>query len=313
MFTISVFFLLIMLFVTACNPEPAAGERVTDTAAALQQLKTGTQGVEISFLQDTPPAQVYDQNELVAIVEVKNKGNQDLGPQDCFVQVTGFDKNILRGGFDVVRFCGDDGLDGRNVYNLEGSSNFVEFRTTSIDLPNEVFDYNPTLNFVTCYQYGTSTAQQVCLDPQFYQVSAQQKACRPQNIGAGGGQGGPVGVGSIGVEMVGSKAIFEINVQQYGTGRVLSPNTDIRNCASSTLDYTDFDRVGYNVRLGRGSTVSDCKPGDGYVRLNNGHGKIVCTFPISGSVAYETPLLIDLDYGIISSQQKNVRIIKTPE
>ena len=130
----------------------------------------------------------------------------------------------------------------------------------------------------------------------------------------GGGQGGPVGVTYVGVDMIGSRAIFEINIKNLGTplGRVLSPFASLQNCGQSSLGYQDLDKVQFNVEMTGGGKVN-CKPQDGFVRLSNGQGKIICTFDIPGASAFETPLLIDLDYSYAQSIQKSVRIIRTPQ
>ncbi|MBI2125251.1 hypothetical protein HYU08_01715 [Candidatus Woesearchaeota archaeon] len=305
--------ILIALFLVSCKPKPGAGDSPRDTAAALQQVKTGTQGVEIKLLQDSPPSLLYDQNELIALVEVKNRGNYDLKAQECFIQIGGFDPNIISGGFSSPRSCAESlgVLEGKNLYNTEGSTNLLEFEST-INLPAGVPDYSPTLNFLSCYRYHTIANPSVCVDPLFYQVSAEQKTCRPTDVGMAGGQGAPVGVTYVGVDMVGGKAIFEINVQNLGGGRVLSPFANIQNCGQASLEYRDLDQVGYNVEMTGGGKIN-CKPNDGFVRLVNNQGKIICSFNIPGAAAFETLLLVDLDYGYIESQQKSIKIIKTPQ
>ncbi|MBI2582328.1 hypothetical protein HYV87_04360 [Candidatus Woesearchaeota archaeon] len=272
--------ILIALFLVSCKPKPGAGDSPRDTAAALQQVKTGTQGVEIKLLQDSPPSLLYDQNELIALVEVKNRGNYDLKAQECFIQIGGFDPNIISGGFSSPRSCAESlgVLEGKNLYNTEGSTNLLEFEST-INLPAGVPDYSPTLNFLSCYKYHTIANPSVCVDPLFYQVSAEQKTCRLQNLGG---------------------------------GRVLSPFANIQNCGQASLEYRDLDQVGYNVEMTGGGKIN-CKPNDGFVRLVNNQGKIICSFNIPGAAAFETLLLVDLDYGYIESQQKSIKIIKTPQ
>ena len=305
--------LLISLLLLSCKRVPA-GEEPRDTAAILRQVQTGTQGVEISVLPNYPPAQVYDQNELLAIIEVKNRGNHDLEPQDCFIQISGFDPNIILGGFNQPRSCAENTgmLEGKNVYNIEGGSNQLEFKSSTITLPPDVFEYKPTLNFVTCYNYETVANPSVCIDPLLFQVTAEQRTCTPHDVGMGGGQGAPVGVSLVGVDMVGRKAIFEINVKNFGTGRVLSPYSDIRSCGQASLEYTDLDKVGYDVQMTGGSLL-DCKPRDGLVRLTNNLGKIICQFDVPGASAFETPLTVKLNYNYIQSFQKGIQIVKTPE
>jgi hypothetical protein len=309
-----VLLVFLVVFIVGCGIVPQ-GETPQDTASILRAVQTGTQGVQIDILQNFPPPVVYDQNELIALVEVKNKGNYNLEAQDCFIQVTGFDPNIIRGDFERPRSCAENVqvLEGKNEYNLEGGFNQIEFRATDIALPDRVFEYNPNLNFLSCYNYQTTASPQVCLDPLTYQIAADQKACNfRKSISVGGGQGGPVGVSHIGVTMVGSKrAVFEINVRNMGSGSVISPDASIVDC-SSGLEYTDLDRVAYNVELSGGSLIN-CNPTDGFVRLVNGQGKIVCNFNVHGNTAFETPLLVDLNYGYKDSISKQVKIVRTPQ
>ncbi len=305
--------ILLILFLSACTGQVPAGEQQLDTAAALKLVQTGTQGVEVKTLPNQPPALLYDQNELVAMVEVHNRGNYDLDPTQCFTQITGFDTNIISGSFGMPQSCAVNVgmLEGKNVYNVEGSTNLLEFRAPNIILPLGVFEYNPNLNIVTCYDYHTIANPQVCVDPLFYQVTAEQKSCIPQDVGMGGGQGAPVGISYVGVDMVGNKAVFEINVINQGGGRVLAPGSNIQNCGSLGLDYRDFDKVHYEVSLSGGSPIS-CSPVDHMVRLTNNQGKIVCSFSINSPSAFETPLFIDLDYSYIKSQQQLIKIVRTP-
>lgn len=307
--------LVIALFVVSCTRVPA-GERPQDTAAVLKAVQSGTQGVVVKPTAHFPPATVYDQTELVMIVDVNNRGNHNLERQDCWIQVTGFDPNIIRGSWMSPRSCaensGDSQLEGKNVYNLEGGFNQIEYKSSNIDLPENVYEYNPTLNILACYNYHTKASPQVCVDPLFYQVSSEQKTCLPHDVTLGGGQGAPVGVSYVGVDMVGNRAIFEMNIVNHGTGRVVSPDAHLQDCGTGQIEYQDLDKVKFEIKMQGGSVIS-CKPSDNYVRLVNGRGKIVCSFQIEGTFAYETPLLIDLDYGYIDSYKQPIKIIDTPE
>jgi hypothetical protein len=305
-----------LLFLVSCGQKPITGEQPQDTAAALQQVRTGTQGVDLKLIQDYPPATLYDQNELVAILEVKNKGNYDLDASECFVQVTGFDPNIILGDLGFPRSCADSSgiLEGKNIYNIGGGFNQIEFRATNLLLPRGVFEYNPTLNFKNCYYYKTTASPQVCVDPLRLQISSDQLTCNwRKGVDVSGGQGAPVGVSYVGVDMIGNnKAFFEINIQNYGGGSVITPYADLRRCGEAPLDYTDSNKIAYNVQLSGGSMIS-CNPADGLVRLNNNQGKITCKFSVPGTNAFETPLLIELDYGYLQSLEKTIKIIQTPE
>lgn len=307
--------LFLALALTACSGGISSGADANDVASAAKQVKSGSQGIEVTFDSRFPPTTIYDTDELIALVNVKNKGAYDLGREECFIQITGFDPSIISGLADT-RSCSDglgDELEGKSIYNLQGTENQLEFRSGNIQLHDSITSYNPKLNVVACYHYQTNAAPQVCVDPQQYNVAEEQKICEPQNVGLGGGQGGPVGVSNVNLNMVGNKAIFDITIQNSGTGRVLNPNTaDIRNCATSNFAYTDVDRVRYDVNLLGGSLIS-CSPNDGEVRLSNNQGKIICKFEVNSNTAIQTPLIIDLDYNYLQSYQKDINIVKTPQ
>ncbi len=305
-------FLLMSLFLISCGGNVAGGDKPIDTATALKAVQTGTQGIVIRPIENYPPALIYDRNELTVMLDIDNKGNFPLLPQDCFVQITGFDPNIIKGGLSTQSCSATNNvpLEGKNVYNINGGTNQLLFQFLNVELPPGVFEYNPTLNFVTCYKYHTTANPVVCLDPLFYQVTPQQKNCIPKTVSMGGGQGAPVGITYVGVQMIGGKAVFEINIQNLATpGRALSPNIDLQTCGSSSITHTDLDKVYYTISM-VGKPI-DCKPYQ-FVRLVNNNAKIVCTSPVTGASAYETPLLIDLDYNFIQSLQKPIKIVRTP-
>jgi len=303
-------FIFLALFLTSCQYKPEAGERPMETEVALKMVQSGTQGLELRFLADLPPRSLYDTTEFVAIAEVWNRGNYDLEPGACFLHLIGYDTNLIRGVIPYDSCMRGSALEGKKTYNLDGGFNQIEFKSSNTMLPFGVFEYGPTLNLVACYEYRTLANPLVCVENSLYTVTSEQKACFTTDVSTPGGQGAPVGISYVGVDMAGDKAIFEINVINYGGGRVLSPHTSLANCPNN-LDYYDFDKVGYDVQLSGGSPI-DCKPTDRLVRLSNEQGKIVCTFNIGDASAYETPLMIRLDYNYMDSLLQPVKIIKTP-
>ncbi len=299
--------LLTILFAFAgCRTVPS-GETPPETAAALKLASTGTQGVVARFLPGFPPAQVYSDNQLVVLLELRNRGRYTLPPQECIVDISGFDQSILSIP-DSRQSC--TALDGKSAFNLEGGFTQLEFKSSYINLPSGTTSYEPPLHARICYYYETESNPEVCVDPVFYQVSSEQKACVVRNPDVGGGQAAPVAVTWVRTEMTGGKALFEINVANVGGGRVISPFTGLSLCPDS-LGYADFDKVLYTVSMS-GGTLLSCKPDNGMVTLFNGNGRIFCQFAIHGNSAYETPLNIKLQYNYLDSVQQTVNVIKTP-
>lgn len=300
--------LSLFLMVTSCGTQ-GPGDNTRDTAAALQAAQSGTQGVKASFVSGYPPNKIYDINDFLALIELENKGNYDLFGGDCFVKLTGFDPNIVR-GIDYVQTCGE--LTGKNVYNLDGGFNQIEYQSTNIALPFGAIEYSPQLNLAICYEYQTRASPSICVDSDMYNLAPDQKACRVHDASLGGGQGAPVSVSYVGVDMAENVAVFEITVRNVGGGKVLSPYTPLSSCGEAFFDYNDQNKVAYTVQMTGGSLIS-CSPRDGIIRLNDaGTGKIVCKFRVNGASAFETPLSITLDYNYLDSIKRGVQIIQTP-
>ncbi len=296
---------ILTLALTACAAQqPKDAQQVS---AVTRFVRSGTQGIDLQFTQNLPPLQIYDSGDLVTLIEIRNLGSFDLGGNRCFLQLGGFDPSIIR-SLNARQLCGD--LPGKSVFSIEGSSGIVEFSSSSISLPRDVDRYKPTLVATACYQYKTVASPQVCVDPRFFELTAEQKACEVRDAGVAGGQGAPVAVTFVNVDMVGSRAVFEIDIANVGTGRVVSPRASLSNCPVG-LKYNEFDEVRYRVELS-GSRLIQCTPRDFVARLTNNRGKIVCTFDVGNTQAYETPLRIELDYNYMQSIRRPVEIIRTP-
>ena len=67
--SVIVLLIVVSLFLVSCGGSIRAGEDVYDTQSVLQQVRTGTQGVEVQLVPNYPPPVIYDLNEFVAIVE----------------------------------------------------------------------------------------------------------------------------------------------------------------------------------------------------------------------------------------------------
>ena len=302
---------LTLLLITSCSGNKDTPQ---DALSAIKQAQSGTQGIETTVVPNYLPPIIFDGQQLSLMLNVKNMGSTNVEPQDCFVHITGFDHNIIPGGLDVPRSCGDNygTLEGKNIYNLAGTFNQLVMESSTLGLPLGVNEYSPNLVINTCYRYTTTAAANVCIDPENYNFETTQKACKPGPVSLGGGQGGPVGVSYVGVTMAGTHATFDINIQSFGAGTVLSNAADIQNCGFNNWDFNDLNRITYAVRFGSGQPL-DCKPRDGLVRLAGNNGKIICTTEVPSGSAYETPLVIDLGYAYKTSTTQNVRIVRTPE
>ncbi|MBT4651349.1 hypothetical protein HOC13_02385 [Candidatus Woesearchaeota archaeon] len=298
---------IVLILIASCGFKPSTGETPQETSVILKQVQTGTQGIVANFVPNYPPPDMYDITELLVLAEIKNKGNYDLEPGACHIHLTGYADQIIK-GMPTYLPCGM--IEGKDIHNLEGGFNQLEFRSSNIKLPPKLFDYHAPLNLLACYKYQTVANPQVCVENNLYQIASEQKACIVKDVSGGGGQGAPLGVSYVRPQMAGSKAIFEISIQNFGTGKVLSPTIGTHQCAKD-LTYKDYDLVAYSVKLSGVNNLL-CKP-QGFLRLYNGQGKIICSAIVPNTPAYETPITITLDYNYMESILKTIQIIKTPE
>ncbi|NOZ81365.1 MAG: hypothetical protein GXP63_06870 [DPANN group archaeon] len=118
--------------------------------------------------------------------------------------------------------------------------------------------------------------------------------------------------------------IFKIRVSNSGKGRVVEKTTVPTTIASYAgykcpydLEYSDMNIVDYEVTFqglvvhsgSGGSGGASCEP-DNFIRLYNGAGVMYCKFPLSNTQqsAYQTPLLVTLQYGYMDSERKHIEI-----
>jgi len=288
----------------------------TPEEGSLEEIYWGTEGLYMNFLPNAPPREIYDEGTLNIVVELENRGTYDLSGANCMLHLGGYDETIIR-ALDPNKFCGEY-FEGKSTFNREGGFSTVEFNSDYFRLPEGTDIYEPNLIVHACYRYKTLANPEVCVDPKLYSLTAAQKACYVQDVGTGGGQGAPVAVTNVEVDMLKDKVKFTIHIQNVGSGRVLRPGTSITGRTAHScpydLEYDDIDVIDYSVDF-RGGSLIRCSPevhGFSQVRLRNEIAQIDCLFTTSGEDAYLTPLKIELDYNYLDSIELPMRIVKTP-
>jgi len=303
--------LVLILIFTSCDRLKRPGE---PEERPPEEIYTGTRGLVMNFVRDLPPAKIYDTTTLALIAELRNKGTSDI--TNCMLHLSGFDDSIVR----IQRKeqpCGE--LDGKSPLNPEGGFNTAEFTASTIELPEGTDSYKPKFVLTACYDYETIANPVVCIDPNLYSIQAVEQACTVQDVSMMGGQGAPVSVSRVDVDMMKEKVLFKIHVTNSAGGRVFRTGLSKRGFGAHTcpfnLEYDDLNIVDYNIDM-RGGSLIKCSPqlnNAPRVRLVENKATIFCTFDIRGDYAFTTPLNIRLGYGYMESISKDVEILKTPE
>lgn len=297
--------LLVALLILGCVPKEP--ERAPEELAYV-----GTEGLVMSFMQNFPPSQIYDTMPLSLIVELKNKGTYDLSGERCWLHLSGFDRTIIV-GLPEQEVCAEQ-LPPKSPYNPQGGYATREFKAHSITLPYGIERYSTPIVISACYEYKTIATPVVCVDPEFGKLGMGPRACTPGPVSLAGGQGAPVSIDSVDVEMMGRKALVRIYISNSGYGTVLAPGSARAATCPFNLGYEDYNMISYRIEMS-GATLESCAPaifGGPNLRLFNGRATLTCTFDVGSGPARKVPMVIELDYAYLDQIAKDIEIIKTP-
>ncbi len=296
--------IMLVFLVAGCNRLQSSKQKAVDTARGnvlLDKVYIGTKGITMTYMKNSPPRRIYDSNNINLLLELKNQGAHAT---DGKIFLTGYDPKIIKGIDPEKRFRQ---LEGKSKFNSEGDLEVLEFNSNTIRLPKGTDIYPVRFLASMCYQYETLANPIVCIDPKFYDVSVEEKACQVRDVPMGGGQGAPISVRNVRVDTIKDKAHFKIEIENAAKGKVVRYN----DCPLN-LKYDDLNKIKYQVTLA-GDRPEKCTP-QTEVRMVNNKATIICTFriPNQNKYAYSTPLEIKLNYGYMDSVVQDVEIVKIP-
>ncbi len=340
--------LLILISGFSCSLKNLGSSTKKDTKKTVEDLRTGTDGIVANFLPNNPPPIVHAEDNLPnavdVILELANKGaypqpDDNVKSVNGKIFLSGYDKNILKFGQDGEKYFEDlskKSLSGKSLVNINGGSDVVIFNG-NVNLENlKVNKYEPSLLATVCYEYNTVAGPSVCIDPDPYSIVQQKKVCQVNSITLTN-QGAPIAITNIDEEAFATKTQFKITIKNVGQGEVIKSNKadsaqssgsngdTINKCdpfGTNKLAREDIDKV-YAEEISIGQDRLLCYPfidkpakaDQGFIRLLNGEGSIICEFektaPNSypgGNTAYTTPLKIILSYVYKTTAQRSFLI-----
>mgnify|MGYP006274033263 CR=1 FL=1 len=302
--------LLLALVLSGCSLAPGS-DRDDD-----EDYRTGTEGLRLSFMQNLPPYKLYDDEDFNVMIKVQNVGAEDLSTgSNSRVYLSGYDEHIIR-DMDRSQTIGD--VEGKDQYNHQGDFTTLEYSGDIRDLSSRNIDTYPfTLLATACYGYTTIAEPTVCIDPEPHSTSSREKACNADLDPSVGTQGAPIVVNRIDVEPMKGKTKFKIHIRNAGSGTVFKDGYSyLSSCDpwdAEGLSYTDIDQVNVvSVEVSEQDITGTCKPlKDGYLRLTDGNGYIVCELKDLAGAAYTTPLRVQLEYGYRQTLRRNVKVVSS--
>jgi hypothetical protein len=288
--------IILLLLLSACT---------LDTSTSPENIRQGTEGITISFLQTLPKEIVVTGTTMERIsflVELRNKGAypEKASPEGS-LWLSGFDPKIISMDAETTEpFTSSAGgrLEGRTGANAVGGLSTHEFQATinSNALPEG--KYTPTILANVCYRYKTIANPVVCIEKDPFLLSTQKKACSTADTSLSS-QGAPVAVTKVETVSTTDNVQFKITVRNLGKGNVVNPALScsppsIRNVQRHELDILSIESVTL------GGQEAACSAPDKKVRLIDGLGFFTCTIEKAifeqQQAAFSTPLDITLSY-----------------
>lgn len=321
-----ILFLISLILISGCNAKK-------DTTKALEETRTGTDGLIVSFVANNPPQTLVveegTENPIKAVLQINNKGAypqpnegaRGLAPELGRVYLSGYDQNII--DFQIkYADTSQLALEGKSNINPNGGIDFITLDGTIKAETLNVEKYEPTLLATICYGYVTVAGPQVCIDPDPYSAISQKKVCQVQDVKLSN-QGAPIAVIGIKEEALAKRTQFRITMKNVGPGDVIKLES-FEKCnpfGVEKLGREDIDKI-FVEEVKIADTTLQCGPfidslsdnTRGYVRLINGEGTITCRLSndqyANTNTAYTTPLRIRISYVYKNTVERKIQIKK---
>ena len=273
--------------------------------------RRGTIGLDMRFLDRSPPYVVYERDVLPITLELFNRGAAEIHWGRIYV--TGYDTNIIsRFSTDgtISSLPGHEGhpfemFDAKTQFNREGGYKIMEFQSATLDLRGGD-KYRVPLTVYACYDYETIANVEICMDPEPHRAP-YDKACITRNPSVGGGQGAPVAITYVDLTNMRDQMRITFSISNVGGGTLIDRNKMQFLCPTG-FGPADVDVVELiEVKVGNQIITDRCSP-NGRIKLVNGVGRVSCSALMTQPSAYTTPLEITLYYGYRSHIRREVEI-----
>ena len=299
--------------------------------AATTDFRSGTSGLEIEFLENAPPRELFAgtdaaPSEFQIGIGLRNAGASDITDGVLFIDYAEF---LTVEGKEAGGRKFFAPLAGKSIGNQEG-----EYKVMFIDAANIGTDAEEkiaTLSAHACYRYRTAATVDICIDTTKQGLlNPVEKSCESNKVNSlGRGQGAPVAVAEVRESIIpraeGNELRLDIAFEDRGDR---SKNEKVRGYAGtgctgeSSIFVREVRFSDYSTKE-LGSKRIECRGSnfDGReLRMEAGddrdptrEDKIVCSVLLEKTLnPYLTPLIIEVEYGYQTAVEHTFKLI-SPE
>lgn len=326
------------MLVSACNMQ-TSGKKAADI-----NVRVGFNGILMEFMKNTPPVKIFEDDAFPVIIRLRNDGAYTID-KDKAVLSLGVEKDYTKAlklqtterisRLDLGKQSSDEpaafGLNGKTSLNPTGDYDVISYNLQAGKVDPQSEAHASTVIATVCYPYQTILDTTTCIDTDISSTKPGKKVCKMEDINFNGGQGGPVSVTRIEVNMLPTavneqtgdqkiKPQFLIFIENMGKGNVIQNGVEKDYCTKSEVTHDKLNKIFVKASLGgkelycptNRKDFSDEKK-DGYVKLVDKKALARCILTDGISRADETylsPLRIELTYGYTQSILANYFIQK---
>ena len=328
--------LLAPLAISGCGTSQQAGGK------NIQDVQTGTTGLEVEFLKNAPPKIVFEKTLFPVMLRVKNTGTYPIAEKKAILSL-GVERdyissiNVEEGG-RISRNNDNEAmftLEGKTPLNPKGDEEVITYTVEAGKIDPQSESHPSTIIASLCYPYETKLAASVCIDPDPNNVRPIRKSCTVQDLSYSSGQGAPVAITKVEIQVLptASEAVkpqFLISIENKGKGEVMKFSAADAACrrTGGALTYREFNAVEMHATLSgqdlecslRNEAVADeSNPNPDaqeFARLSSGKGVVRCSYPDDAPAigkaaeSYTAPFTITLSYGYTQSLTTDYAIKK---
>jgi len=311
-------FVVFALFVALMMVSGCTGKPKTETIPKSAAFVGGTEGLKVSLLNTQQLSLVYNNQPFDILINLENKGEGNLATIPPYPsQIYGY---VALSGIDVTRF-GTVQFQGINedlspvkkvgTAQVPGGQKQITFSATA---PTIVGAVQYPLKVSVLYNYESKAVSSACLKEDVYQQTVSGKEiCKIAGSKPVESSGAPIKVTSVDEVPAGKNKVgFNIKVKNTGTGYpfVLAADKAFPETESKIDPYKEKDRISItSVKVG--DIIASCSPNP--LLLISNEASFYCTADISVSGETVEQLVIDLNYGYVTTATATINVQSTGE
>jgi len=310
LFSLSLLFMFVLVSCTSGGYRP---RNYQDT-----NYYTGTEGVNVEFMDNSPPRQVRENTQFPVALILKNQGAFSLNSSFYGVLSFGYDKfyfeesssaqpsTVLGTNLSEWQFLV---LEGKSPIFPDGGSMYKFLPTLKTKQINSQRQ-SPESEIVAsvCYPYQTFLSERVCIDT--YSIDdIREKNCEVEKH-TYSGQGAPLVITKLSYELQNyggvSKPVFYMTIKNMGKGSVMAPD---KNCVVQAQYKNDWGKILVSASLGGEPLVCNPSP----VALRDNGAQVRCdlnSLGFNANLNYYTNLDVKISYTYLTIVSKKVEITR---